>query len=352
MTALDKVLVVGPSWVGDMVMAQSLYRLLRERGAAEVHVVAPPWSLPVLARMPEVTRGIELAVAHGELGLAKRRALGKTLRGQGFTRAIVMPRSAKAALVPWFARVPRRTGFRGEWRYGLLNDRRRLDSALDQTIKRFVALGHEPHEAAPATVAPALWPRLTSDAANVARLCGRYGLTAIRPVVALMAGAEYGGAKRWPAAHFGATAAALAPDVDVLVLGSAKERALGDEVVNAAATPGVQNLCGATSLTDVIDLLSIAEVAISNDSGLMHVAAACGTRVVALYGSSSPQFTPPLTAAASVLSLGLDCSPCFARECPLGHLRCLRELEPTRVLAAVAELRTRPGVAHGARAHG
>ena len=141
-------LVVGPSWVGDMVMAQALYRLIRQRTpAAEIHVVAPPWSLPVLERMPEVARAVALEVGHGELALGRRRALGVRLRAERYAHAIVLPRSVKAALVPWFARVPRRTGFRGEWRYGLINDMRSQGSALDQTVKRFVALGLDQGEA-------------------------------------------------------------------------------------------------------------------------------------------------------------------------------------------------------------
>ena len=146
-----------------------------------------------------------------------------------------------------------------------------------------------------------------------------------------MPGAEYGPAKRWPAASYAALAGALADaGADVIVLGSAKERPIGDEIRAVAASSRVRNLCGATTLADVVDLIAAADVAISNDSGLLHVAAATGTHVVAIYGSSSPAFTPPLTAAATVLYRGLDCSPCFARECPLGHLRCLREIAVER----------------------
>ena len=154
-----------------------------------------------------------------------------------------------------------------------------------------------------------------------------------------MPGAEYGAAKRWPAAHYGALAAELAgADRDVVVLGSAKERAIGEAVVAGARDPRVRNLCGVTSLADVVDLLAAAEVAISNDSGLLHVAAAAGAPVVAIYGSSSPQFTPPLTATSAVVWLALECSPCFARECPLKHLRCLNDLTPATVLRAVESL--------------
>jgi lipopolysaccharide heptosyltransferase II len=337
-TAAAKVLVVGPSWVGDMVMAQALYRLLRRRAAGtEIHVLAPPWSLPVLARMPEVARGIELPVSHGELALRVRRRIGVSLRAERYSRAIVLPRSAKAALVPWFARVPRRTGFRGELRYGLLNDRRRLDPRLDQTVKRFVALGLERDEPLPDSLPDELQPQLRVDAANLAKLQAEHGLAPERPLVALLPGAEYGPAKRWPAERYAALAAELARrGAEVVVLGSAKERPLGDEIHAGAASERVRNLCGRTTLADVVDLTAGATVAVTNDSGLMHVAAAAGTHVVAIYGSSSPKLTPPLTAAKDVLYLGLECSPCFERECPLGHLNCLRELPVAAVLAAVA----------------
>jgi heptosyltransferase-2 len=341
--AADKVLIVGPSWVGDMVMAQALYKLLRQQDPSiEIHVVAPAWSLPVLERMPEVARGIELAVGHGELGLRRRWALARRLRAERYTRAIVLPRSAKAALVPWLAGVPRRTGFRGEWRYGLLNDIRSLDTSLDQTVKRFVALGMPRGAAVPGSLAVALQPRLRSDPQNLERLRAAHGLARGAPYAALMPGAEYGPAKRWPAAHFGALAAELADaGADVIVLGSAKERSIGDDVVRRAAHARVRNLAGATSLADVVDLLAGSEVAVSNDSGLLHVAAAAGTSVVALYGSSSPKFTPPLTEAAAVVSLELECSPCFARECPLKHFRCLNELSPATVLRAADTLRVK-----------
>lgn len=341
MTATQKVLVVGPSWVGDMVMAQALYKLLRrDDPRVQIHVVAPPWSLPVLERMPEVARGLELAVGHGELGLGRRVTLARQLRAERYTRAIVLPRSAKAALVPWLARVPLRTGFRGEWRYGLLNDVRTLEARLDQTVKRFVALGLPRGAAVPAVLPAELQPLLRSDPRNLDRLRVTHGLEAGGRIAALMPGAEYGPAKRWPAAHFGALAADLAgAHADVVVLGSAKERSIGDEVVARAGDARVHNLCGATSLADAVDLLAAADVAVSNDSGLLHVAAAAGAPVVAIYGSSSPKLTPPLTAAAAIVSLEIECSPCFARECPLKHLKCLNDLAPATVLRAVETLR-------------
>ena len=326
-------LIVGPSWVGDMVMAQALFILLQQRRPEDaIDVLAPAWSLPIVARMPQVRRGIAADTGHGELGLGKRRRIGYSLREEGYQKAIVLPRSLKSALIPWFARIPTRTGFRGESRYGLINDMRPFDeSVLDQTVKRYIALGIEPDEALPAVP----FPSLTIDRQKQDKVMESLGITTDRPVIAMMPGAEYGPAKCWPLEHFAELSALLGSEgYDVWVLGSDKDAPAGERIASASAA---HNLCGRTSLEDVIDLLGYAEQAISNDSGLMHVAAAVGTHVHGIYGSSSPEFTPPLTRERNIHWLHLDCSPCFERTCPLGHLRCLRELSVARLHKAVQE---------------
>ncbi|GIX21911.1 MAG: heptosyltransferase II [Gammaproteobacteria bacterium] len=327
------ILVVGPAWVGDMVMAQSLFkRLARAQPGAPIDVVAPPWSLPLLDRMPEVRAAHALDVPHGRLGWGARRALGRRLRAAGYGWAIVLPRSFKSALVPAFARIPRRTGYRGELRRLLLTDPRVLSPALDQTVKRFVALALPPGRLP--TAADIEPPRLRVDPDNQARLLETLDLALDRPVVALLPGAEYGPAKQWPVGHFAALAGRLlARGRRVWVLGSAKERELGEAI--AAGRRDVVNLCGRTRLTDAVDLLACAEAAVSNDSGLMHVAAALDRPLVAVYGSSSPAYTPPLSERAVILQRGLSCSPCFARRCRYGHYRCLTEIEVDQVLAAL-----------------
>ena len=324
------VLVVGPSWVGDMVMAQSLFKVLKAQDPGRaVDVLAPAWSLPIVRRMPEVREAIALDTAHGELGIGKRRRLARQL--PDYDHAIVLPRSLKAALVPWFAGIPRRTGFRGESRYVLINDVRPFDrSVLDQTVKRFVALGLDADAPLPADLPE---PALRVDPGRQAALLEQLGLNADRPVVAFMPGAEYGPAKCWPLDYFGALAALLDADgYDVWILGSDKDGAAGEQI--AAASRAV-NLCGRTALVDTVDLLALTRQVVSNDSGLMHVAAAVGTRVQGIYGSSSPDFTPPLTVNKTIHYLRLDCSPCFERTCPLGHLNCLKELRPERVHDAI-----------------
>lgn len=331
------ILVVGPSWVGDMIMAQSLLKLLKARHPdCAIDLLAPQWSLPVIARMAEVRKGVVLPTAHGELAFNKRWQLGHWLRAAQYQRAIILPRSMKAALVPWFAGIPVRTGFRGEMRYAVVNDRRPFDkTVLNQTVKRFVALGLEKGESLPAIPEPSL--EVSAD--NQARLCADLGLDRARPVVALMPGAEYGPAKCWPLESFTSLAAALGQaGFNVWVLGSAKEQALGEAI---AASSDAHNLCGRTELVDVIDLLALCPFVVSNDSGLMHMAAAVGCHVIGIYGSTSPEFTPPLTTRKTLHYLAVDCSPCFKRECPLPDpaqkLRCLRQISVASVLKSIVD---------------
>jgi heptosyltransferase-2 len=314
-----------------MVMAQALFKRLKaDEPDTALDVLAPAWSLPIVARMPEIRRGIAAETAHGEIGLAKRWRIANALKGEGYERAIVLPRSFKSALVPWLAGIRRRTGFRGESRFGLINDVRAFDrTVLDQTVKRFVALGVSNGEPLPAV----LHPRLSIDVEHQRALIDGLMLDVERPVVAMMPGAEYGPAKCWPLDYFADLARRLHhAGYAIWVMGSETDRRSGDYI--AEHSPAT-NVCGKTSLADVIDLLGAAQQAVSNDSGLMHVAAAVGTHVHGVYGSSSPKFTPPLTDRHDIHYLGLECSPCFARDCPLGHLRCLRELLPATVLRRV-----------------
>ncbi|MEL7023851.1 MAG: lipopolysaccharide heptosyltransferase II [Pseudomonadota bacterium] len=332
----DAVLVVGPSWVGDMVMAQSLFQILKaDQPERPIDVLAPGWSLPIVERMPEVRRGVEMPLGHGALGLRVRRRVGHSLRETGYGQAIVLPRSAKAALAPWFAKIPRRTGYRGEMRFGLINDMRAFDrDLLDQTVKRFVFLGCEDRSDLPSIPAP----RLRVDEASQNAALERLIQDASKPAIGLLPGAEYGPAKAWPAEHFATAARALHErGFSVWLLGGPGDRAVADSIRKGAAVP-IENLCGETTLSEAIDLLAACRGVITNDSGLMHVAAAVQTHVVAVYGSSSPHFTPPLTDHKSIHYLDLECSPCFQRECPLGHLRCLNELTPAGVVASIDAL--------------
>jgi heptosyltransferase-2 len=333
------ILVVGPSWVGDMVMAQSLFKVLKQRDPAPpIHVLAPGWTRPLLERMPEVEESIEMPLGHGRLGLLQRRRLGRRLRASGYGQAIVLPNSWKSALVPYWAEVPRRTGWLGELRYGVLSDIRRLDKGrLPLTVQRFVALGLPAAEQEAPRI-PA--PRLEIKAHQVQQAEQRLGVKkrARRPLLALCPGAEYGPAKRWPAALFGRLARHMhAAGWDVWLFGSENDHKVCADV-NGFAKGICSDLCGRTNLGQAVDLLSLADRVVSNDSGMMHVAAALGHPLVAIFGSSDPTHTPPLSERAKPVSLHLECSPCFRRTCPLGHTDCQRRLPVERVLAAFDSL--------------
>jgi heptosyltransferase-2 len=314
-----------------MVMAHSLVQvLLSSSPGVEIHMLAPPASEPLALRMPGVADSHVQDIRHGELALGRRRRLGRALRAQSFDRAIVLPNSFKSALVPWWARIPRRIGWTGEGRFGVLNDRRTLDkSHLPMMIERFMALGLEGGQMLDK---PYPRPQLRSDAENSARLVTEYGLDCSGGVSVLCPGAEFGPAKRWPTAHFVAVARHfLAQGRQVWLIGSAAD-ASDCASIEAEFAAGVVNLAGKTRLVDAVDLLALADCVVSNDSGLMHIACALQRSVVAIFGSTSAQFTPPLGEHATVVRQEIECSPCFQRECPLGHLRCLRELQPERVI--------------------
>jgi heptosyltransferase-2 len=329
-----KILVVAPSWIGDMVLAQPLLKLLHARhpGLA-LDALAPRWTLPLLGRMPEVRRAIESPFAHGDLKIGDRRRLGRELAQEGYDRAIVLPNTFKSALTPLFAGIPVRTGYAGELRHWILNDVRKLDEKrFPQLAQRYAALA-VPRGEAPPSPLPTLALRV-DDAARSA-LLERLGLDRGRPAAALCPGAEFGPAKRWPARYFAELAQGLAArGLAVWLVGSQADRQTGAEIERAAG--GIcRNLCGETSLAEAIDLLASCALVVSNDSGLMHVAAAVGRPLVAIYGSSSPAYTPPLSADARILKLDLPCSPCFQRECPLRHFNCMMQLVPDRVLGAI-----------------
>ncbi len=335
----SRLLVIGPSWVGDMVMAQALVSALKTQfPESAIDVLAPAWSGPLLARMPQVSAAIAMPIGHGRLGLGARWRLAQTLRARGYRRAFVLPNSFKSALIPLFAGIPVRTGWRGEMRFGLLNDIRLLDKKrYPLMVQRFVALAYADHATLPDTTSR---PQLTADKGRLPELYKRLGLQGDRPVLALCPGAEFGPSKRWPAHHFAAVAQEyIGRGWRVWLLGSSNDRSVADQVIASLSTASqswASNLAGRTELEDVIDLLAAASAVVSNDSGLMHIAAALQRPLVAVYGSSSPAFTPPLGDNVAVLSIPVNCGPCFQRECPEGHLKCLNDLRPQQVLDALA----------------
>lgn len=322
-------------------MAQTLFIRLRSNYPnCEITVLAPAWANPVLARMPEVSDSMNLPFSHGELGLLKRRRLGKELKTRNFTCAIVLPNSFKSALVPFHADIPKRVGWQGEWRVPLLTDCRKLvKDKYPLMIQRFASLAEPEAEMPPLDIQP---PKFVVDRIAREECLSKFSLEDTNSIVAICPGAEFGAAKQWPAEHFAEYCnQQLSKGAQVWLFGSGNdsEMALGIEAkIEGTYKERFRNLAGSTSLAEAIDLLSLAKVCVSNDSGLMHVAAALGVPVAAIYGSTSPEFTPPLAERSELLTTDIDCRPCFQRKCPLGHLRCLKEIKPSKVLKATDRL--------------
>ncbi len=309
-------------------MAQSLFKILKhEQPGVNIDVLASAWSKGLLQRMPEVRRMIPHSITHGQLAWKERKRIGYALRSEAYQQAIVLPNSWKSALIPFWANIPHRTGYKGEMRYGLLNDIRKCK--LHRTVDQFVALGlpkNDPRISKPGTK-PSLSPGPVKRALQHLNL--KYPHS---PILALCPGAEYGPAKSWPLEYYVTCAKSkIREGWQVWIFGSHKDAAIGAEIQSLVGENSI-NLCGKTSLPEAVDLLSLSSAVISNDSGLMHVAAALDKPLIALYGSSSPGKTPPLSPHARVLSLGIECSPCFQRTCPKKHLKCLRDIKPEWVL--------------------
>jgi len=324
-----RTLIVAPNWIGDALMAQPLLTLLRRADPGQTIVaMAPSWVAPVLEAMPEVDRVIATSLAHGTLQWRARLDFARQLRREGHDRAFVLPNSFKSALIPLLAGIPQRIGYTGERRYGLINRRLGPPEASLSMVRRYAALAGPLPDNLPE-------PRLHIPADQIAATLEKFELDPQRPMIALCPGAEFGTAKRWPTGHFAQLADLIHennPTTQIILMGGPGDRADAETIrAGARLAKPLHQLAGSTSLPEALALIAAADAIVSNDSGLMHVAAALGRPQVALFGSSDPRHTPPLSAKAQILWLHLDCSPCFARVCPLGHLRCLNELTPARV---------------------
>ncbi|ADI30384.1 lipopolysaccharide heptosyltransferase II [Methylotenera versatilis 301] len=328
----SKILVLGPSWVGDMVLAQSLFKTLKLKDPnCIIDVAAPAWTLPLIERMPEVNKGIALPFKHGEFALFERIKFGKSLRNEAYTQAIILTNSLKSAILPFAANIPQRTSFLGELRYGLVNDVRKLDKIkLPRTVDRFVTLGLNKRASLPDNIPN---PSLIANKDNALATLQKLGIPSPNStILGLCPGAEYGEAKRWPAEYYAEVAGeALSKGWQVWLFGSEKDIPV-TTAINTLTNNRCVNLGGKTNLSEAIDLMSLCDNVISNDSGLMHVAAALDKKLVAIYGSSNPHHTPPMNNKAVVEYLGLECSPCFKRVCPLGHLNCLKNISPQQII--------------------
>ncbi|MFA7399944.1 MAG: lipopolysaccharide heptosyltransferase II [Sideroxydans sp.] len=327
---MKKILIIAPSWVGDCVLMQPmLHRLIQRHPGVLLDVLAPLWTEKLLRQLPEVSEVINNPFAHGAFRFSERRELGRRLQAAKYDQAIVLPNSWKSALIPYFADIPVRTGFIGEMRFGLLNDARRLDKAkLPLMVERFSQLAEDKGQDITRPIAN---PHMLVSVEQKRLVLQRFKLSSDRPIAVFCPGAEFGPAKRWPVQYYAELGQRLFDQgYAIWLIGSPRDKEVADKIVALGNSHAI-NLCGTTDLSDAIALIASASLVISNDSGLMHIAAALDRPMLAIFGSSSPQFTPPLSARADVLRLDLPCSPCFKRECPLGHFNCMMRLTPQEV---------------------
>mgnify|MGYP000558929741 CR=1 FL=1 len=331
-----KILIIGPAWVGDMVMSQTLLKILVDKyqGQVIIDVIANSWASGFLSRMPEINQVIISTFKHGKLDLLSRIKLGLELKKNNYDQAFILPNSFKSAIVPFFAGIKLRTGFIGEMRYGLINNCYKLDkSKLPLMVDRFCALANNGQK--PRHIPK---PLLNVNTANQNQLIYKFNLNPNQAIVGFCPAAEYGPAKRWPTEYFAELADKLHEhNYQILILGSNKDILIAEEILAKikTVTTKVTNVCGKTSLSDAVDLLNLTKYVVTNDSGLMHIASAVNTQVIVVYGSSSPQFTPPLTNKAKIIQIKLECSPCFERTCKFGHYNCLKLITPNMVLKSI-----------------
>ena len=337
MNGHKKILIISPAWIGDIVIAQSLLKYLKHRDSATIiDILAPTWSHDLYSIMPEINEIFAMTLGHSQFQLKKRWQLGKALRTRKYDQAIILPNSWKSAVIPFSARIPVRTGWLGEMRFGLLNDWRILNKKIyPMMVQRFLALGDTQALSNKKLDWHSFQPYL---ALNYNHKNTIKNLSKEKPLLILCPGAAYGPAKCWPAEYFAEIARyKKSKNWQIVLLGSQSDKSIGLKIQNLSKNACI-DLIGKTSLLEALSVLSSATLVISNDSGLMHLTAALGRPLIALYGSSSPEFTPPLSIKAKIIYLKISCSPCFKRICPLVHLNCLKKLTPQIVLNTIDDL--------------
>ncbi len=339
------ILIVPYLWIGDFVRCHSVVKLLRQRFPDRpVDMLASTLCAPLTDYMPGVRKAVIVDLPRRRLALGQQKALAERLKNEGYGSALIMPRTWKAALAPYFAGIPVRTGFVGEARFFLLNDMRYGEKQLPRMVDRCGALA-----LAPDATIPADWPlpELKVASEETAAWRGKRGLDRDdRPVVALAPGAV-GPAKRWPKDYYAAVARKLLADgFAVWVLGGPGEKTLAADIVGDTQA---RDLTG-NNLRDAILALAHAGAAVSNDSGLLHVAAALGTPAIGIFGPTSPWHWAPLNPLAGTIETAtkLDCRPCHKPVCRLVHHRCMRDIAPEEIIAAVQRTlaAVRPGPAN------
>ena len=319
--SIEKLLIIPQNWLGDIVMSQTLLKRVKsENPNTEIDILVNSTFKNLVERMPEISKAVILDSRHKELGLLKRLNLARRIKGN-YDQSIVLSRSIKSALIPYFAKIPIRTGELGESRYILINDLKKFTKEdRRKTAFRYVSMFSKKEE----VLDEKYYPSLQSDPENIKILFDKYKLNLDKKIIIFAPGAAFGPSKMWPVEKFKELGEKLNKDFFILILGSNNEKNIGDKIVT---NKNMINLCGETTITDAVDLIHISEFCVSNDSGLMHLASATNTKSISIYGATSPELTPPLTSNKEIHYRGISCSPCFEKKCKYGHYNCLVEIQ-------------------------
>ena len=339
---MHRILIIAPNWIGDAVMSQPFLAVLKlNYPKAQIDVLATPWVAPIYRACPEIHSVIEAPLEHKKLQWTFRRQLAQDLKVMSYQACYVLPNSFKSALIPWLANIPFRLGYRGEARFGLINFALNNPSKTERPpmVERYLALAHLLNNEGQAQNIGSPVPSLQSSAEITHTTQDKLARANIKPhaLYIFCPGAEYGVTKRWPADYFAALAEkVLGQNIEnqIILLGSQSDHHSG-QIIAQQNSDRIHNWCGETSLDEAMAVIGLSKTVISNDSGLMHIAAALQKPQIAIFGSSDPKHTPPLSSKAKVIWLNLPCSPCHRRECPLGHLKCLKEISPEQVFNSI-----------------
>ena len=344
---MQSILIIAPNWIGDAVSTQPLLANLKMLYPnSKIDVLASNWVAPIYRACSQVHEVIETKFEHKKLQWNLRKQLAKEIQAKNYQACYVLPNSFKSALIPWLANIPFRIGYRGELRFGLINLALDNPSKVNRPpmMEHYLALSQILKDDA-SLPSKKLVPRLNISASAKQSVEIKLQSANISgdSVYVMCPGAEYGPSKRWPTEHFAALAQQLImqnSNNQIILLGSKSDHPLAQEITSQVQQANnIHNWCGNTSLDEAIALIGMSKAVVSNDSGLMHIAAALQIPQVAIFGSSDPTHTPPLSDKAKVIWLNMPCSPCYKRICPLGHLRCLKDILPEQVLATLNTLK-------------
>ncbi len=340
---IKKYLIISPSWLGDLIMSQSLYKALKSQDPnCIIDIYAPAYTMPILDRMPEISKKIVNPFEHGAFNFRQRYAEGRKLRDEHYDSVFILPNSLKSAFVGFFANIADRRGFKGESRYILINNMRTNKNDFPLMVERYVALAFDKNIVKTAKDLPKFdYPKLDVKPLNKDR-AEELGLDFSKKNLILGCGANYGPSKLWPVEYFARVSDWwIENGGNVIGIGSQKDIPTVAKIYEKLSEKNKKHfsdIAGKTNLTEALDIVGSSTAAVCNDSGLMHTVAAADIPQVCIFGSTSTGYTPPLSDKAICVESDEPCHPCFKRTCKFDTYACLKKITPEMVISKLQQL--------------